>query len=138
MDSVRTRTDVVDDSQINYDCLLDSLSPESYQSEVEFIGLEPLAIKTTNAQELYNHYQMYPSILVFDLRDSSRYQDCHLKCSVNMPINTFTSDNFINFNPNHIQKEVLDLEVDKAAFKNRKRSMCFIGKYSIISKRSPT
>ena len=115
---------------IDYDSLLDSLTSEIYKSEIDFLGSEPMTIKTTNAQEIYNHYQMYPKILVFDLRDSSRYGECHLKCSVSMPINVYTSDHFINFKPKVIQDE-FELKVDQEGFKHRKRSMCFIGKYNL-------
>lgn len=130
MDSDRNKIDSAATSKVDYDALLDSITPETISSEVEFIGLEPFTVKTTNAMELYNHYQMYPKIIVFDLRDSSRYKESHLKCSVNFPINVFKTDNFINFNPEWIEKEHLELDVDKLAFKNRKRSVCFIVAHS--------
>ena len=79
MDSEKVRVDSKDDVQIDYNATLESLTTDVLRSESEFIGSEPLTIKTTNAQEIYNNYQMYPKVLVFDLRDSSRYQYCHLK-----------------------------------------------------------
>ena len=53
---------------ISYDSILSNLSEEDYKAEVDFLGLEPLKIKTINAQQIFNYYQMFPKILVFDLR----------------------------------------------------------------------
>ena len=53
---------------ISYDSILSNLSEEDYKAEIDFLGLEPLKIKTINAQQIFNYYQMFPKILVFDLR----------------------------------------------------------------------
>jgi len=126
MDSERTRADVQDDSKLDYDCLLGSISADSFKSEMDFLGSEPLTVKTTNAQDIYNQLQMYPKVLVFDLRDRKRYKLCHLKCSINLPINSLRSDSLVNFNPDLIERDYLDKDADKLSFKNRKRSMWFI------------
>lgn len=110
----------------DYESILGNLTEEDISSETDFIGPEPLTIRTTNAQEIYNTYQMYSNTLVFDLRSSRLYKSCHLKRSVNFPVDIFKDNNFINFNPKDILTNHLELEVDKSAFKKRKRSMCFI------------
>lgn len=110
----------------DYEALLDTIKEEEIKSSLGYIGTEPLTIKTTNAQEIYNHFQMFPKILVFDLRSTKRYKNCHLKCSVNFPVDVFRDRNFINFDPADIIENHLELKVDKEAFKARKRSMCFI------------
>ena len=79
MDSERTRVDSKDEIEVDYDNLLENLTADDLKSESGFLGFEPFTIKTTNAQEIYNYYQMFPKVLVFDLRDSTRYQDCNLK-----------------------------------------------------------
>ena len=48
-----------------YDTMLEKLTEEDFKRELEFLGSEPLVIKTTNAQEIYNYYQMYsPNVMV--------------------------------------------------------------------------
>lgn len=126
MDSAKDISRASDSAPIDYEQLLDSISEEDIQSEVDFIGVEPITIKTTNAQEIYNHYQMFPKILVFDLRSGKLYNNSHLKCSVNFPVDKFRDSDFINFDPDKIYNDHLELKVDKAAFKGRKRSMWFI------------
>jgi predicted protein tyrosine phosphatase len=111
---------------MEYDEVLDNLNGDEIQAEIDFIGKEPLTIKTTNAQDIYNQYQMFPKILVFDLRSRKLYKNSHLKCSVNFPVDVVKDTDFINFNPERITKNYIDLEADKAAFKSRKRAMCFI------------
>lgn len=110
----------------DYEGLLNTIKEEEIKNSIEFLGSEPLTIKTTNAQEIYNYYQMFPKILVFDLRSTKRYMDCHLKCSINFPVDVFRDNNFINFDPADIIENHLVLKVDKEAFKARKRAMCFI------------
>jgi hypothetical protein len=54
----------------------------------KFIGSdEPLKIQTTNAQEVYNHYQVFKSeeILILDFRSQKAFEDCHFLESINIP-----------------------------------------------------
>jgi len=45
---------------------------------------------------------------------------------VNLPVDVFKDEDFINFNPTKIIDEHLALDLDKQMFKSRKRSMVFI------------
>jgi hypothetical protein len=106
--------------------MLDNLTEEDFKAEVDFLGYEEIKIKTTNAQEIFNYYQGFPQILVWDMRAKKHYQNCHLKSSVNLPVDKFVDDDFINFDPQKIIDKHLESEVDKDAFKKRKRWMLFI------------
>jgi hypothetical protein len=61
-------------SPVDFDQILDTLSEEDIRQELDFIGLDPIKIKTTNAQDIYNQYQIFPRILVFDLRSMTLYK----------------------------------------------------------------
>ena len=65
----RQNVDVVD-----YNSILDSLTKEDIKADIDFLGTEPININTTNAQQIFNHYQMYSNILVFDLRSRKLYK----------------------------------------------------------------
>lgn len=61
-------------SHLIYDKMLNDLTEEDVKNEIDFIGSEPITIKTTNAQEMYNFYQMYwPNVMVFDMRASKNF-----------------------------------------------------------------
>lgn len=109
-----------------YRTKLEQLTTEEIKDELDFLGSEPIKIKTTIAQEIYNSYQMFPKVMVWDMRSSKHYSMSHLKWSVNLPVDVFKSEDFLNFNPNKIIDEHLTLDWDKEMFKNRKRSMVFI------------
>lgn len=109
-----------------YEDIINEFTEEDFKAEIDFIGQEKLTLKTTNAQEMYNIYQSYPHILVWDLRAKKHYDNWHLKWSVNLSIDDFKDDDFFNFNPDKIIEEHLELKVDKDSFKRRKRSMVFI------------
>lgn len=63
------------------------------------------------------------------------YEHCHLKNSINMPVDVFKDDDFLNFSPEKIIEDHLTLKIDKEAFKNRKRSMVFIVAHRICTSR---
>jgi len=110
-----------------YEEMIDAITEEDYATEHEFLGKEPFEIKTTNAQGIYNAYQMFPKILVCDMRSQSHYENWHLKWSVNFPIDKFNASwKLTNFDPEKVIKSHLTLKVDKEAFKKRKQSMVFI------------
>ena len=111
---------------MSYDEMLFGLTEEDYKAEINFIGSDPLTIKTANAQEFYNYYQLYPKVIMFDMRSRTNYANCQLKWSINLPVDVFKSEDFINFNPNKIMDEHLTLDWEKEMFKNRKRSIIFI------------
>jgi hypothetical protein len=73
MDSGSNSTSCSTTFETDYDEILDNISDEDISAELEFLGEKKMTIRTTNAQEIYNHYQMFPKILVFDLRDSKLY-----------------------------------------------------------------
>jgi hypothetical protein len=119
------KTKVKCSSPVDFDQILDNLSEEENREELDFIGLDPIKIKTTNAQDIYNQYQIFPRILVFDLRSMTLYKTWHLKWSINFPVDILKDNSFINFDPEKIDKFLI-LREDKEAFSKRKRSMCFI------------
>jgi protein-tyrosine phosphatase len=119
------KTKVKCSSPVDFDQILDNLSEEEIREELDFIGLDPIKIKTTNAQDIYNQYQIFPRILVFDLRSMTLYKTWHLKWSINFPVDILKDNSFINFDPEKIDKFLI-LREDKEAFNKRKRSMCFI------------
>lgn len=125
MDS-ETQTRCKPSSSPDFDQLLDNLTEEDIRAGIDFVGTDPMKIKTTNAQDIYNQYQIFPRILVFDLRSSTLYKSCHLKCSVNFPVESFRDNHFINFDPDEIISKFLSLKEDQDAFSKRKRSMWFI------------
>ena len=47
-----------------YDEMLENITEEECKKEINFIGQEPFKIKTTNAQQIYNFYQIFPQVLV--------------------------------------------------------------------------
>lgn len=108
-----------------YDGILESLGEEDFKQEIDFIGSEPVRIKTTNAQQIYNFYQIFPQVLICDMRDSSHFNNCHLNCSINLPVNKIKGDDLINFDPKKIM-ESLKTKEDKDRFKKRKRSLVVI------------
>jgi rhodanese-related sulfurtransferase len=115
--------------------MLDELTKEDFKAEIDFLGLEQMNIKTTNAQEIFNYYQSFPLILIWDMRAKKHYQNCHLKWSVNLPVDKFVDDDFINFDPQKIIEKHFESQVDKDAFKKRRRSMVFIVAHRTCSTR---
>lgn len=73
MDPETSSTDCSSSFETYYDEILDNIKDEDISAELDFLGTKKMTIRTTNAQEIYNHYQMFPKILVFDLRDSKLY-----------------------------------------------------------------
>ena len=73
MDSASISTSCSTTFETDYDEILDNIRDEDISAELDFLGSKKMTIRTTNAQEIYNHYQMFPKILVFDLRDSKLY-----------------------------------------------------------------
>lgn len=116
-----SREPSVDSSRFNQ--MLENINEEEIKSEIGYIGTDPYTFKTTNAQEIYNHYQMFPKILVFDLRSSQRFNKCHLKGSINFPVDSFSSQDFVNWENEDVVNKYLNSEEDRIAFKGRKRSM---------------
>jgi len=47
-----------------YDEYLLNLTEEDFKQEIDFIGNDPIKIRTTNAQQIYNFYQIFPQVLV--------------------------------------------------------------------------
>jgi rhodanese-related sulfurtransferase len=109
-----------------FDKMLEDLTEEDFKTEVDFIGHEQMSIKTTNAQEIFNYYQHFSKILIIDMRAKKHYDNCHLKRSINFPVDQFVDNDFINFDPQKIIDEHLELQVDIDAFKKRKQAMVFI------------
>ena len=65
----------IDPIGMTYDEMLFSFTEEDFKSEISFIGSEPLKIKTANAQEFYNLYQLYPKVIMFDMRSRTNYSN---------------------------------------------------------------
>ena len=112
--------------KVDYSQILKNITEEDFKTSIDFIGSNPIELRTTNAMQIYNYYQMFPKIMVIDLRSTKLYNYCHLKCSVNLPVDVFDDNMFINFNPKDIIDNHLELQIDKDMFKSRKRSMVFI------------
>lgn len=52
------------------------------------IGFDaPMKIQTTNAQEVYNHYQVFEAeqILILDFRSREAFEKCHYVDSISVP-----------------------------------------------------
>lgn len=124
---------VVGSTGKTYEDILSGFTDEEYKAEIDFIGSEPFRIRTTNAQEFFNHYQLFPKVIIMDMRSKEQYNHCHIKKSINFPVDIFKSDDFINFKPNKILEEHLTLTVDKEMFKNRKRSIVFIVSHRVCT-----
>lgn len=125
--------EVVGSTGKTYDDILSEITEEDYKAEIDFIGSEPFRIRTTNAQEFFNNYQLFPKVIIMDMRSKEQYSHCHIKKSINFPVDVFKSDDFINFKPNKIQEEHLTLAVDKEMFKARKRSIVFIVSHRVCT-----
>lgn len=58
-----------------YDIMLDNIEAEDFKKEIEFLGTDPFKVKTTNAQEMFNSFQMFPQVLVLDLRSQKHFNN---------------------------------------------------------------
>lgn len=90
----------------------------------KYIGFDaPLKIQTTNAQELYNHYQFFDrdQIIVLDFRCQKAFEKCHIVGSINVPTEACTPSDFLNFSETKFSKAYWAAKDQKARFKLRKR-----------------
>lgn len=60
-------------------------------------------------------------MLVFDLRSRLNYHHAHLKDSISFPIDLCDERFFINWDPSHIEKNILKNKEKIQRFRNRKR-----------------
>ena len=130
---ITSESGVVTSRGKTYDEILWEHTEEDYKAEIDFIGSEPFIIKTTNAQEFFNYYQLFPKVIIMDMRSKEQYGHWHIKKSINFPVDVFKSDDFIHFKPSKILEENLTLAVDKEMFKNRKRSIVFIVSHRVCT-----
>lgn len=95
-----------------------------------FIGTDgwTLKIQTTNAQELYNHYQYFKNdqILVIDFRNKKAFESWHLNGSINVPYDELKVSELINFNEEKFIKKYWTSKHHQLAFKKRKRAMVIL------------
>jgi cyanophycinase-like exopeptidase len=66
----------------------------------KFIGSDvPIKIQTTNAQEVYNHYQVFDAeqILILDFRSRKAFEKCHFVDSISVPHDVCALTDFLSF-----------------------------------------
>ena len=90
----------------------------------------PMPIRVTTAQQICNMNDHRDVALVFDMRSAAQYTECSLDKSVNLALERFNEDTFINWT-----QKVKELETDPTVFrdkyevdkmKKRKRRFCYI------------
>mmetsp|Transcript_41967 Transcript_41967/g.30798 ORF Transcript_41967/g.30798 Transcript_41967/m.30798 type:complete len:151 (+) Transcript_41967:22-474(+) len=107
--------------------LYQNKSEKEEQACKAFLGKEPLCVQVTSALNLFNALQFStnPS-LIFDLRPRLPYHMCHLKESINLPLDICDESFFLNWNPERILKEFISNKKKQQAFQNRKRKFIYI------------
>jgi Dual specificity phosphatase, catalytic domain len=87
-----------------------------------------LKIQTTNAQELYNHYQYFKNdqMLVLDFRSKKDFENWHLTGSINVPSDELRVSDLINFAEEKFIKKYWHTKHHQLVFKKRKRAMVII------------
>ena len=60
----------------------------------------PLKLRVTTSQQVANMNDHKNVALVFDMRSSSAFAQCHLEKSINLPFDKFDHDFFINWTKN--------------------------------------
>jgi protein-tyrosine phosphatase len=113
-------------SQSNLGDILKNKLKNTASRCLKFIGSDkPLKIQTTNAQEVYNHYQVFKSeeILILDFRSKEAYEDCHFLESINIPHDAWSLNDFLSFSEKEFSNKYWLTKDHKDRFKLRKRSM---------------
>lgn len=94
----------------------------------DFLATSPLKIQTTNAQEIFNHLQFFKNnqFLIVDFRSKDAFDNCHIKDSINVPIEECAPDDLVEFDEHlFINKYCLTKE-SKCLFKGRKRALVIL------------
>lgn len=103
---------------------------DNAQNWSHFIGTDgwTLKIQTTNAQELYNHYQYFKNdqILVIDFRNKKSFESWHITGSINVPIDELWVSELINFNEERFIKKYWETKHHQSSFEKRKRAMVIL------------
>ena len=82
---------------------------------VKFLGnKEPMQVRVTTSQQIVNMNDHKDVALVFDMRSEKQYAQCSLDKSVNLPIEKFSEDCFINW-----EKSKAKLEADTSILKTK-------------------
>lgn len=95
----------------------------------KFIGLDsPLKIQTTNAQQLFNHYQsdFRDHILVLDFRTQKEFEKYHISGSLNVPLDVCSPSDFITFSEASFLNKYCHNKHQLSSFKLRKRSFVIL------------
>ena len=90
----------------------------------------PLPVRVTTAQQICNMNDHKEVALVFDMRSAAAYNECSLDKSINLPLERFKEDTFINWAQRSKQIEqdatVLKNKYEIDRMKKRKRRYCYI------------
>ncbi|CAI2369738.1 unnamed protein product [Moneuplotes crassus] len=79
-------------------------------------------LQTTNAQELYNHFQVFKSqILIMDFRPKEQFEQSHLVGSINIPSDKVKEADFTNFDEDSFLEKFCTSETEKERIRRRKR-----------------
>ena len=92
---------------------------------VPLISTEP-NYKYVDTASLFNFYQYYKKILVFDLRGEKPFSTVHFFYSINLPYSSLTTAELINYNGEDFTLKHFKKSYEKELFKQRKRLIVFI------------
>jgi rhodanese-related sulfurtransferase len=93
------------------------------------LGIDsPLKIQTTNAQGIYNLYQVFGAdqILIIDFRSQAAFENSHFVGSINVPHESYAMSDFLNFNETEFMKKYCVTKEQKQMFKHRKRCLVIL------------
>lgn len=74
-----------------------------------------------------NQMQNLPgSILIFDMRSRFNYYHGHLENSICLPLDQFSDESFLKWDPSMITSKVITIKEKKKLFDDRKRKFIYI------------
>ena len=77
---------------------------------------------------IYNNFQYFVKneMVIFDFRSRDAFQDCHIKNSINIPLESWTPYDFINFNESKFAQSFCQDKLSSFLFKGRRRSLVIL------------
>jgi len=90
--------------------------------------LNKLKIQTTNAQEIYNHYQVFNNsqILILDFRNKESFEHCNFIGSINVPSDELSLSYLLQFDPVKFSAKFCRTKEQIKKFKLRKRCLVIL------------
>jgi len=99
---------------------------ESCKEELVSVVIKDFNYKYATVNKLYNCYQYFKNLLIFDLRDTNTFFKAHFFCSVNIPDSSIFPEELLKYDPEKFAHQHFTKCGDRTLFAQRKRLMVFI------------